>query len=221
MANGTGAPSSLTALAGAVLNFAQDWRRALILIALGAAALVGVIVYQARERMLVAFEELVQAPHTLELDTAAAPALAASLLAELPGGPRLVLVLGVDVLANTYWLEAAATVPEAAAALEARRPALEAGMPFFSASRGSNALIIGVLNGRADCGVTTPIPTAHNYFVALGIHSVCLAGVPPQVGELVGVILVGYPGPPLEPADQEIARPLLVHAGRALVGRGD
>lgn len=216
MANGNGPPSSLTALAGAVLNFAQDWRRALILVVLGASALVGVMVYQARERVIVAFEELVRAPKVTELDTAAAPALATVLLADLPGAPRAVFVLGVDVLSNTIWLEAAATVPEAAAALEAKRHALEAGVPFLSATRGTNALVIALLNGQIACGPTAPEP---NYLGGLGVHSVCLAGVPPQIGELVGILLVGYAGPPLAEAEQEIARPLLIHAALALTGR--
>jgi len=218
VANGNGPPSSLTALAGAVLNFAQDWRRALILVLLGACALLGTIVYQARERVIVAFEELVRPPAGAQLDTAAAPATAATLLHELPGAPRIVFVLAVDVLANAYWLEAAATVPDAAPVLEAKRGMLEAGLPFLSVTRGSNALVIGVLNGHIDCSATSTDPRAHNYLFALGVESVCVAGVPPHVGELVAVILAGYGGPPPDNGDLEITRTLLMHAALTLAG---
>jgi len=218
MANGAGPPSSLTALAGAVLNFAQDWRRALILVLLGACALVGTIVYQARERVVVAFEELMRPPAGARLDTATAPATAATLLHELPGAPRVVLVLSVDVLANTYWLEASATVPDAAAMLEEKRGMLEAGLPFLSVTRASNALIIGVLNGQIDCSATSTDARPHNYLLALGVTSVCLAGVPPHMGELVAVLLVGYAAPPPANGDLEITRALLQHAGLALAG---
>lgn len=217
MGNGNGGGSVAT-LARAVLDFAQDWRRALILVGLGACALVGTIVYQSRERVVVAFEELMRPPAGAQLDAAAAPATAATLLRELPGAPRVVLVLAVDVLANVYWLVGAAAVPEAAAGLEEKRHGLEAGLPFFSAARGGNALVIGLLNGEIACAAMTPRGVV--YLHALGIQSVCLAGVPPKRGDLVGVLLVGYGGPPLDAPEQETARPLLVHAALALVGHG-
>lgn len=218
MANGTPASGTIAALANAVLNFAQDWRRALILVVLGLTALLGTMVYQARERVVSALEELVRQPPPARLDQAAAPTVAAELLAELPRKPRLVLVLGVDVLANVAWLIAGAAVPEAAPVLADYRRALEAGVPYLSAARASNALVIGVLNGAIMCG---PMPVGrgeNGVLVTAGIHSVCVAGIPPPMGELVGAILVGYAGDVLSDVDQEAARPLLVQASETLVG---
>jgi hypothetical protein len=211
-------------LPGRVLDFASQittWRRAAITLFLGAGALFGTIVYRSQDRIIAAFEELVRTPATIRLHPGLADAVAHELIAVMPHGPSLVLIFSVALEANERRLVAAAVAPEHAALLtDALLTRLRAGLPLLRlGAPGVNRLVIGILNGDTPCGDPLYTPSEARVAELFHVGFVCMVGVPPEVGQLVGAIVIGWPDPPADDV-LELSRPAMIRASNALAGRG-
>jgi len=211
-------------LADRVLDFASGittWRRAAITLFLGAGALFGTIVYKAQDRLVAAFEELVRTPATIRLHAANADAVANQLIQVMPHGPTLVLIFSIALEANERRLVAAATAPELEPLLTDKLlTRLRAGLPLLRiGAPGVNRLIIGVLNGDTPCGDPLYTPSEERVATQFHVGFVCMVGVPPEVGQLVGAIVIGWPDPPADDV-LELSRPAMIRASNELAGRG-
>jgi hypothetical protein len=211
-------------LAERLLEFASQittWRRAFITVMLGAAALGGTIVYKAQDRLVAAFEELVRTPATIRLHATDADAVAQELIQVMPHGPTLVLIFSIALEANERRLVAAAVAPDFTPLLTDKLlTRLRAGLPLLRiGAPGVNRLVIGILNGETPCGDPLYTPSEAQVAAQFHVGFVCMVGVPPEVGQLVGAIVIGWPDPPA--ADVlELSRPAMIRASNQLAGRG-
>jgi hypothetical protein len=207
-----------------LLDFASSittWRRAAITMFLGAGALFGTIVYKAQDRLVAAFEELVRTPATIRLHATDADRVARELIQVMPHGPSLVLIFSVALEANERRLVAAAVAPEHAALLTDKLlTRLRAGLPLLRiGAPGVNRLVIGILNGDTPCGDPLYTPSEARVAELFQVGFVCMVGVPPEVGQLVGAIVIGWPDPPADDV-LELSRPAMIRASNELAGRG-
>jgi len=171
--------STVAAILQAVLSV-QTWQRALILIVLGLAALFGVLVWQARDRLAIALTAFLAEPPTLVLaDTAMLQQAALHLVnpfapdygvgvwkVELEGNRRKLLV----------WVKGDVPLP---ADFQAE---IVGGYvaPLFLRQRNANLMMVAILDGETVCG--EPFTTGGH------LEFGCFAGIPPGPGTLVGLI---------------------------------
>lgn len=207
-----------------LLDFAAQittWRRAAITLVLAFGAVLLVIVYKSQERFVAAFEEFVRTPTPIRLRTQDAEVIAQKLIHVMPHAPTIVLIFSVALEANDRRLVAAAVTPDHAALLtDSLLARLRAGMPLLRlGAPGVNRLIIGILNGDIPCGDPEYTPSEARVAATFNVGFVCMVGVPPELGQLVGAIVVGWPDPPA--ADVlDLSRPVLIRASNELAGRG-
>jgi hypothetical protein len=207
-----------------LIDFASQittWRRAAITLFLGGGALFGTIIYKSQDRIVAAFEELVRTPATIRLHPETADTVARELIQVMPHGPTLILIFSIALEKNERRLVAAAVAPEHAALLtDSLLTRLRAGLPLLRiGAPGVNRLVIGILNGDTPCGDPLYTPSEARVAELFHVGFVCMVGVPPEVGQLVGAIVIGWPDPPN--ADVlELSRPAMIRASNELAGRG-
>ena len=213
--------ASLTAtLVALVSSVLVDWRRAGLLILVGAAALVGLVIYEGRDRITTALEALLE-PRDAAIALERVPEIARELRADLPD-VRAVLVWRVNAEANRRALVGVDADPEVTATLQPVLGRLRLGVPLLRVQSGDdvadvNGLVLAALNGVVPCGAPgwpawnreTPPPFA--------IGAVCLAGIPPEPGTFVGLLEVVFARAP-DPAMLDALRPVLWHAAARLAG---
>jgi hypothetical protein len=186
-----GRPTSLAGqVLDAVLNV-HDWKRATLLVVLGTAVLVGVIVYQARDRVIAGVTAFFQGPPEPELSLTDAQAIADELLT-LPD-VTMATVWAVNVERNVRTLVVFAADPERRALTSPRLlDRLRRGYPLLRLQDGVNVPFIHVLNGEVWCGAPRPTLEEAHFYETTHLYFLCLQGVPPETGSLVGLIVVGF-----------------------------
>ena len=162
------------------------WKRAFILLALGAGALGGVLLYQHPQWVE-------DAANTLTGHVAVL-ANAGEITTELPGirralGARLVIVIAADPARNEQWLvgydvDQAYADPLRALA-ESRWKTV---MPMFTGEQ--NELLVRVMGGEIICTTleNEVIPIAK----LLALTVICASGIPPGPEALVGYVAAGF-----------------------------
>jgi hypothetical protein len=174
----------------ALLNV-QDWKRATLLVVLGAAALGGVIVYQARDRVIAGVTAFFQGPPEPELSLTDAQAIADELLT-LPD-VTMATVWAVNVERNVRTLVVFAADAERRGLTPPRLlDRLRRGYPLLRLQDGVNVPFIHVLNGELWCGAPRPTLEEAHFYESTHLYFLCLQGVPPETGSLVGLIVVGF-----------------------------
>jgi hypothetical protein len=207
--NGRRPPESVVGAIVQLLESVRDWRRTGILLILGGAALLGAIVWQARERLVAAMTAFLEAPpHVVLADVALLESTALGLVS--PIRPDYgVAVWSVDLERNRrrllVWAPGDAPIgpdlqkeltPGYVAPLFIRRPGVD------------NVLLLAVLDGETACG--EPITTYQGR-----IPYACAAGIPPGPGPLLGLLTALFPKP-LSDHDQATTRSALQHAAETL-----
>ena len=213
--NGGGVASQVLA---AILGV-SDWKRAALLIVLGAAVLVGIVVYQARDRLIDTATRALQAPERPELSVAVAQRIADE-LRDLPD-VTMATVWSVDVERNLRALIAFAADADRTAVVTARPRMLDRlrrGYPLLRYEGGTNAPFIHVLNGELWCGPPHPTLEESPFYTAARLTFYCLQGVPPEPGVLFGLIALGFATPLSEGAVEQLT-PLLWDAADRLTER--
>jgi hypothetical protein len=214
--NGGGA---LGQVLGAILNV-SDWKRATLLIVLAGAGLVGLIVYQARDRLI--------ATATTFFETAPRPtlsiAVAQRIADELREWPDVTIatVWAIDVERNLRFLIAFAGDAERTAVVTAHPNLLDRlrrGYPLLRYQGGANAPFIHLLNGEMWCGAPHPTLEEAPFYDDAHLVFFCLQGVPPEPGVLNGMLVVGYQTP-RSSGQVEQLKPLLWDAADRLTERG-
>jgi len=186
----------------------REWRRAAMLIVLGLAALVGAIVWQARERLVAAMAAFLEAPpHLMLADRAVLEATALGLVNTAVRPDYGVVIWAVTLELNRRRLLVfapgdVAPSPELTSELHVGYIA-----PLFMRGSRSNAIIVAVLDGETACGE----PLTYQGHVEYA----CAAGIPPGPGPLIGMIAALFPRR-LSEYDQETTRSALQHAAETL-----
>jgi hypothetical protein len=207
-----------------VASVLHDWRRAALLILLGAAGLGGLLIYEDRARLTAAIASRVGMPAAVGIARDRVPAIAAELRAGLPD-VRAVLVWHVDAEANRRALIGYDADADVTRVLAPVLPRLVLGVPLLRVQPGAgaadvNGLVLGAINGVIPCGAPgwpawnrvdeTPPP--------FPIGAVCLAGIPPEPGAFIGLLEVVFAHAP-DAALLDALRPVLWHAADRLAGR--
>jgi hypothetical protein len=198
--------STVAAILQAVLSV-QTWQRALILIVLGLAALVGAVVWQARDRLTNAMAAFFATPPKLVLADVETLRQAAQQLVN-PFAPDYGIgIWKVDLEVNRRTLLVfvkgdAPLSPDFQGQLVAGYVA-----PLFVRERNANLLVVAILDGETVCGEP---------FTYVGrIEFGCFAGIPPGPGTLIGMIGALYPRE-LNQREQASARTALQEAAERL-----
>jgi hypothetical protein len=203
----------------AILNV-QDWHRAALLIVLGAAGLVGVIVYQGRDRLMLVVTAAFETSPKPRFSVENAQSVADELLLELPGA-TMVAVWSVDIERNVRSLLAFAGDAARTATVTASPRLLDRlrrGYPILRYEPGVNAPFIHVLNGEFWCGPPRPTMEEAPFYEAMQMQSICLQGVPPEAGVFLGLISVGFDAV-MSPGHTEQLAPQLWDAAERLTQR--
>jgi len=199
-------PSTPGAIVQTILGV-QSWQRAFILIVLGLAALLGVIVWQARDRLANALTAFLTDPPTLVLVGADKMHEASEHLVN-PFAPDYgVGIWAVELERNRrkllVWTKGDTPLPpdfqgEIVAGYVA---------PLFVRQRNANLMMVALLDGETVCG--QPFSTGGQ------LEYGCFAGIPPGPGTLIGIIGSLFPRE-LSEREQAAARVALREAAEHL-----
>jgi hypothetical protein len=184
---GRAAPGAFGAVLGFVAGL-RSWQQVAILLVVGTAGLVGVMLYQGRERIIEVLVASVQKPPQVGLVNQAALEKVAHEVSTEVGPDFGTLVYSVELQKNrrTVLAWAAGDVPIP--------PELDdvvhAGTisPLFVRTPGANKLMVDVLNGEETCGEPYPLRADRPTF-----PYVCVVGIPPGPGILIGMLGTGFP----------------------------
>ena len=197
----------------------QDWKRAALLIVLGTAALVGIIAYQSRDRLVGVLSTVVQRPPGPRFVVAEAAPVAQELLANIPD-TTMVSVWSVDIVRNVRTLLHVAADQDRMAVLTSNPRFLDRlrrGYPLFR-YEAVNSPFIHVLNGEFWCGAPRPTLEEAAFYEAANLVAICLQGVPPEAGVFLGLIVVGF-ATTVTPGQEEQLAPQLWAAAERLTQR--
>jgi hypothetical protein len=194
-------PSGIAGTIISIIETVRDWRQLAILLVLAFFSLAGLIVYQARDRIIASVDTFLQSPPPVRLaDPAVLQDLADKLYDQLsPDGG--VVIYRVDMIHNRRTLVAIHLAPALAAAL----PQIKIGrvIPLFSRFQSdANLMTIRVLDGEVPCGPPPmeiwerDIDPPPEHSLTDMVQVICCAGIPPTIDAFVGMIAVGFSRPP-------------------------
>jgi hypothetical protein len=212
MANGAPRPSPPSGIAGTIVSIIEtvrDWRQLAILVVLSFFGLIGLLVYQARDRIIASVDTFMTSPPPVRLaDTVVLQDMADKLYDQL-APDNGVVIWRIDMIHNRRTLAALKLAP---AIIEAM-PQIKMGrvMPLFSRFQSdANLMTIRVLDGEVPCGeppreiwerdAIDPAPAAT---IRDMVKTVCCVGIPPTIDAFVGMIAVGF-SKPLDPQREGI-----------------
>jgi hypothetical protein len=186
---------------GTLLTIAEtirDWRQLAILLILGFCTLIGIVIYQARDRLVAGLDTFMTTPTPVKLASRSTLQDLADHLYDQLTPTAGVVIYSIDMPHNRRVIMAVHLDPEIQKALPFVKPGRLTPL-LTRASPEANLLTIKVLDGETPCGVpprglweTQTGGPAPNPDVPDLIKEVCLVGIPPTTDAFVGMIGVGF-----------------------------